>query len=76
MQYYMVVKSEDKLNVLYSFLKTHHKQKVLIFTGLWKILNLNPNKFLTNFLKYNGTDHKTVQKNNGIQLLMYFQMLI
>jgi ATP-dependent RNA helicase DDX10/DBP4 len=36
MQYYMVVNTEDKLNVLYSFLKTHHKQKVLIFASTCK----------------------------------------
>jgi ATP-dependent RNA helicase DDX10/DBP4 len=36
MQYYMVVKPEDKLNVLYSFLKTHHKQKVIIFASTCK----------------------------------------
>ena len=36
MQYYMVVTPQDKLNVLYSFLKTHNKQKILIFASTCK----------------------------------------
>nr|QBK46515.1 DExD/H box RNA helicase 41 [Philasterides dicentrarchi] len=36
MQYYMVVNIEEKLNSLFSFLKAHQKQKVLVFLSTCK----------------------------------------
>jgi ATP-dependent RNA helicase DDX10/DBP4 len=36
MQYYMIVEPEDRLNTLFSFLKFHQKQKILIFTSTCK----------------------------------------
>jgi ATP-dependent RNA helicase DDX10/DBP4 len=36
MQYYMVVELRDKIDVLFSFLKAHQKQKILIFFSTCK----------------------------------------
>lgn len=35
-QYYMVVKAEDKINTFYSFLKSHPKQKIVVFLSTCK----------------------------------------
>jgi ATP-dependent RNA helicase DDX10/DBP4 len=35
-QYYMVVAPEDKVNTFYSFLKSHQKQKVIVFVSTCK----------------------------------------
>lgn len=36
MQYYMVVRPEDKINTFYSFLKSHQKQKIVVFLSTCK----------------------------------------
>lgn len=35
-QYYMVVEPEQKINTLYSFLKTHQRQKIIVFVSTCK----------------------------------------
>ena len=36
MQYYMVVRPQDKINTFYSFLKSHQKQKIFVFLSTCK----------------------------------------
>lgn len=36
MQYYMVVNPQDKINTFYSFLKSHPKQKIIVFLSTCK----------------------------------------
>ena len=36
MQYYMVVRPQDKINTFYSFLKSHQKQKIVVFLSTCK----------------------------------------
>ena len=36
LQYYMLVNPEDKINTLYSFLKSHLKQKIVVFVSTCK----------------------------------------
>jgi len=36
MQYYMVVSPEEKINTFYSFLKSHQKQKIVVFLSTCK----------------------------------------
>ena len=35
-QYYMIVPHEEKVNTFYSFLKSHHKQKIVVFVSTCK----------------------------------------
>ena len=35
-QYYMVVSPQDKINTFYSFLKSHPKQKIVVFVSTCK----------------------------------------
>ena len=39
-QYYMVVKIEDKIDTLFSFLKSHVKSKILVFFASCKQVRL------------------------------------
>ena len=36
MQYYMIVRPQDKINTFYSFLKSHQKQKIVVFLSTCK----------------------------------------
>jgi ATP-dependent RNA helicase DDX10/DBP4 len=36
MQYYMIVNPQDKINTFYSFLKSHPKQKIIVFLSTCK----------------------------------------
>ncbi len=36
MQYFMIVRPQDKINTFYSFLKSHSKQKILVFLSTCK----------------------------------------
>ena len=46
MQYYMIINVGEKLNILYSFLRAHSKQKILVFFSTCKQVRFAYESFL------------------------------
>lgn len=68
-QYYMIVPHEEKVNTFYSFLKSHHKQKIVVFVSTCKqvrFLYEALRKFKLGFPLYELQGHQKQKKRMAI----------